>query len=332
MKRGDIFVLGGQTYEFLYAQGLTVFVKSSHGRMPTVPSWFSDMLHLSFELAQDIGTFRRHMHEHYETKASLEDTQRFVQDYLYSNKDSAHEINTYCKEQYDYAKIPHDRRIIIEHYTDRNKRIYVFHTLYGRRVNDVLSRAVAFVASKMTKTDCELGINDQGFYLASIKPIQAKRAFTLVKKQQLREIVELSLEKTEVLGRRFRHCAARALMILRQYKGNRKSVGRQQMSSRMLISAVKRIDPNFPILKEARREVLEDLMDIGKAELILEKLESGEIALDEIYTDFPSPFAVNIIAQGYSDILKMEDKYEFLQRMHNMVLLKIDLKKNRKNE
>jgi ATP-dependent Lhr-like helicase len=41
----------------------------------------------------------------------------------------------------------------------------------------------------------------------------------------------------------------------------------------------------------------------------------------------PSPFAFNLIVQGYTDILKIEDKIEFLKRMHNNVLAKISLRK-----
>jgi len=118
-------------------------------------------------------------------------------------------------------------------------------------------------------------------------------------------------------------------MILRQYKGTKKSVSRQELSSRLLISAVKKISPNFPILKEAKREVLEDLMDVKNAKRIIQAIEKGEIAVSEIFTEIPSPFAFNLIAQGYTDIMKMEDKYEFLKRMHEMILLKIDLKEQR---
>jgi len=137
----------------------------------------------------------------------------------------------------------------------------------------------------------------------------------------------LALDKSEVLRRRFRHCAARALMILRSYMGREKSVGRQQKSSMLLINAVRKISFDFPILKEARREVLEDLMDIKNAQKVLEWVEDGTIKVKEIFTDIPTPFAFNLIAMGYSDIMKMEDKQEFLKRMHNMILAKISLKK-----
>ena len=55
------------------------------------------------------------------------------------------------------------------------------------------------------------------------------------------------------------------LMILRSYKGHQKRVGRQQVSSMILLSAVKRISADFTILKEAKREVLTALRITGHA-------------------------------------------------------------------
>ncbi len=175
----------------------------------------------------------------------------------------------------------------------------------------------------MHNKDVELGFNDNGFYIASDRPMQAVRAFELLTPEHLRAIMERAIEKSEVLKRRFRHCATRSLMILREYKGNRKRVGRQQVSSMILLSAVRRIDENFPILKEARREVLEDLMDIEHATQIIQQIHDKTIDIKERTTHLPSPFAFTIVLESYMDIMKMEDKLEFLKRMHTMVLAKI---------
>ncbi|MFH1401206.1 MAG: DEAD/DEAH box helicase [Nanoarchaeota archaeon] len=328
LKRGDVFVLGGDTYEFLYAQGMTAFVKSSAGRPPTVPSWFSEMLPLSFDLAMEILKFRRFIDEMM-AGAEKKEVLRFIHEYLLVDESSAESIYAYCKEQADYAVIPHDKRLVIEYFSEGSKKYVIFHSLYGRRVNDVLSRCVAFVIAKVTGTDVEIGINDNGFYLLSRKPIQAIRALKALTPDNIRPTAEQAIEKTEVLARRFRHCAARAMMILRNYKGREKSVGRQQVSSRLLINAVKRISPDFPILKEARREVLEDLMDFDGARQVIASIQDESLEIKEIYTEIPSPFAFGLIAQGYSDILRMEDKYAFLKRMHELVQLKIDIKKRK---
>ena len=42
----------------------------------------------------------------------------------------------------------------------------IFHSLFGRRVNDTLSRAVAYLVAQQRGRDVEIGINDNGFYLS----------------------------------------------------------------------------------------------------------------------------------------------------------------------
>ena len=105
--------------------------------------------------------------------------------------------------------------------------------------------------------------------------------------------------------------------------GRTKRVGRQQVSSMLLLSAVKRISEDFPVLKESRREVLEDLMDLENAKIIIENIENKKIEVKIFQTKIPSPFAFNLVLEGYIDIMKMEDKVEFLRRMHHLVLAKI---------
>ncbi|MCX6709849.1 MAG: helicase-related protein, partial [Candidatus Woesearchaeota archaeon] len=332
LKSGDIFVLGGECYRFKFASGQVAQVTPASGKTPTVPSWFSEMLPLSFDLALSIGRFRRLMEEKLERNKSQSEIIDFINSYLYIDGNSASSIYRYFLEQHLYAEIPTDEKIVIEKYLENEKHFVIFHALYGRRVNDCLSRAVAFAVSRIQHIDVEIGINDNGFYLASNKPIQALKAFQMLKEEKLELILKMALEKTEILKRRFRHCAARALMILRNYKGRSQFVGRQQVSSMILMNAVKRISPDFSILKEARREVLEDLMDIKNARLILKQVSDGKIKIKEIDTKIPSPFALNLVAQGYLDILKMEDRVEFLRRMHRMVLAKIGKKSEKAAE
>ena len=91
----------------------------------------------------------------------------------------------------------------------------------------------------------------------------------------------------------------------------------------ILLNAVKRINENFCILKEARREVLEDLMDIENAAKVIEGIEQKKILIKEIHTNLPSPFAFNLILQGFTDLMKIEDKIEFVKRMHEQIMAKI---------
>ena len=328
LRPGDTFVLGGNVYQFKFARGMVAQVSASANRPPNVPAWFSEMLPLSFDLALEIGRFRKLLNEKFCADKSKEEIIDFINDYVYVDKNASLSIYNYFFEQFNYAEIPSNSRIIVEHYTnEQGIKHTIFHTLYGRRVNDCLSRAVAFAISRTQHRDVEIGINDNGFYVASEKAVNVMHAFKLIKSKDFRKVLNMAIDKTEILKRRFRHCAMRALMILRNYKGRTKRVGRQQVSSMILISAVRRISPDFSILKEARREVLEDLMDVENAKKVIGGIEKKNIKIEEITTNIPSPFAFNLIAQGITDILKIEDRVEFLRRMHKNVLAKIGIKK-----
>ncbi|MGM5485505.1 MAG: ATP-dependent helicase [Nanobdellota archaeon] len=327
LKRGDVFVLGGAKYEFLYARGMTAQVRATVDRPPTIPNWVSEMLPLSFDLAMNIQRFRRLVNEKFDYKLSKKEIMDFIHDYLYVDKNAADSLYRYFKEQYNYSLIPHDKRIVIEHFVDENTRMIVFHTLFGRRVNDCLSRAVAFAVSRIEHKDMEIGISDNGFYLRSHKKVNIMRAVKMLRSDKLELLLKAAIDKTEVLKRRFRHTATRALMILRNYRGKSKKVGRQQVSSMILMNALKRIDPDFSILKEARREVLEDLMDIESTRKVLKMIENGEMKIEEVNNPVPSPFSFKMVLQGHTDYMRIEDKVDFLRNMHKMVLAKISTKK-----
>lgn len=325
MKRGDVFVLGGKKYQFLYTRGMKAFVKADVSRNPTIPSWASEMLPLHFDVACAIGKFRAFVKERLDNKKECIE---FIEKYTYCKKYVAEEIYNYFKNQRDFAAVPDEKTLVVEKFKDL-KEVMVFHSLYGRRVNDVLSRAYAFAAARLKHRDVELGINDNGFYI-SAEHLEDKKILDFVKSKDLKLIIKEALEKTDVLKRRFRHCAGRSLMILRSYKGRSKSVGKQQVHSEFLFAAVRKIGDSFPILQEARREVLEDLMDLKNATKVLEAIEDGRIKIKQVRTPIVSPFGLGVWMHGKSDLIKIEDRVAFLKRMHQLHLKAIG-EKNEQN-
>lgn len=323
LRRGDVFVLGGEKYEFRYSKGMVAQVSSSVYRPPTVPSWFSEMLPLSFDLGLQIGRFRRLATE---KLSSATDARNFMEGYLPVDARAANAIQKYLREQHLYAAVAHDRLIVVEDYYDEKEHYHIFHCVLGRRVNEAFARVIAYIASRLHARDVEINVNDNGFYVSAGRRVNIEKALAVLKASNVRELLSLSLEKTEIIQRRFRHCAARAYMILRSYRGKRKSVGRQQISSRALYNAAKRISDDFPIIAEARREVMEDYLCVDDFEDIVSQIRTGKIRVHEIQTQIPSPFAFNIILSGYADVLQAHDRAEFLRRMHDMVIAKISLK------
>jgi ATP-dependent Lhr-like helicase len=320
MKKGDVFVLGGRKYAYRYTRGMNVFVNSAEQRSPTIPSWFSEMLPLSFDSGLEIGRFRKAMGEKLTAKKSAKEIKAFVKSHLYiSGHGAGDAIYDYFCEQHKFLEIPDESLMLLEKCRLEGKDYLIFHSTYGRRVNDALSRAFGFLLGRMGSRDVEIGISDNGFYLAGEAATEDSfhRALGyMVNEKSLKDVLESAVERTDVLARRFRHCATRALMILRNYRGRSKTVGKQQMKSHFLLHAVKKISNEFPILREARREVLEDLMDIENAKKVISWIAEGKVKIKFRVTKIPSPFAANLIIQGYSDLIKMEDRQEFLRRMH----------------
>jgi len=332
MKRGDVFVLGGKKYSYHFTKGMNLYVKPELSRSPTIPSWFSEMLPLSFESALEIGCFRKLMKKSFEKKKNKGEIIELIKKQLYIDESIAGEIYNYFYQQYNFSEIPDIETITIEKYIDErdNKKYILVNSMHGRRVNDALSRALAYFLGTMGKNgmrDVEIGISDRGFYLAS-ENLDIEKALKKLTSENIEEILKEAIEKTDILTRRFRHCATRSLMILRNYGGSKKSIRKQQMKSHFLISAVKKISKDFPILKEAKREVLEDLMDIENAKKVLEWVQSGKIKISVDYVKIPSPFALNLLLQGHMDLMRIEDKQEFLQRMHEVYMNEIHKKLN----
>ena len=323
LKKGDSFVLGGRTYKFNYGKGMTINVSPASGP-PTIPSWYSEQLPLAFDLAVDIQRFRYILESKFQYGRSKEEIIEFLHEYLYVDEFAANSIYEYFNEQFLYAQIPHKQKLLVEYYTGfGGRKFVVFHSLFGRKTNDAIARAVAYVASDRNKRNITISITDNGFYLSSDGKMGALEALKRLNPNNFENILIRSLDKTETLASRFRHCAGRSLMTLRRYKGHEKSVGRQQVRGKILLKYIQEMDNNFPILKESRREATEDYMDIKNAKRVISWISSGEMEIKTINTIIPSPFAFNLVSQGYLEVLKQNDKSEFTKRMHRAVIEKI---------
>jgi ATP-dependent Lhr-like helicase len=211
----------------------------------------------------------------------------------------------------------------------KGRRVLVFHFLYGRRVNDCLSRVLGFIITKTLHADALLSTSDNGFAitLAEEHDIDMDAVFDVLYTTDMEDLLKGNIRKTELMKRRFRHNASRSFLVLRNYKGYRISVRRQQMSSQTLFNVVEKIDRDFPVIKETYREILRDLMDVERAEEVVDRLRKGEMEWEIIKTDVPSPFAQNLIVLGEPDIILMKDRKERLLEMHRALLERLDNKK-----
>ncbi|MFH1107338.1 MAG: ATP-dependent helicase [Candidatus Micrarchaeota archaeon] len=330
LRKGDRFVLGGKVYEFAYAKGMKCYVAPAAGLKPTIPQWFSEMLPLSFDLANAISRFRGALAAAIANK-SRDEVLAFIRKECSCNDLAAQAIYEYFVEQISFLRLlgvhsfHSDRSIIVEEFLSEGRRHFIFHSLFGRRVNEVLSKVLAARVSHEINRNVIISFNDNGFVLTLSRAVtvDAKRQLFMLSRLDLPEEAREAIAKTETLRRKFRHVAVRSLMILRNYMGRQKSVGKQQMSAHMLFGVSSRL-VGFPVVKETFREILEDQMDLKGAQSVLQRVKDGEIAVNLLKPyDLPSPFAHLLITQGISDVVLLADRKALLENLHTLVLKRL---------
>src|SRR5438445_280293 len=155
------------------------------------------------------------------------------------------------------------------------------------------------------------------------KRIELEGIEKLVTAENLEDQLGRAVRTTELVKQRFRQCATRAFMILRNYKGREVSIGRQQLRSQRVLDWLHEIE-DFPVVKETYNEILNEVMDLRHAREVLEGVENGRIEVKVAgFSNLPSPFAHSVVLAGVSDLVLMEDRSALLRELHKQILRRI---------
>ncbi|VVB98348.1 ATP-dependent DNA helicase Hel308 [uncultured archaeon] len=309
---GDVFVLGGKTYQFSVSVGNRVYATSAMSKKPTVPAWFSEMLPLSYELALDIETFR-----HEALKMGEEELSRKYE----LNEKTAKAVLGYLREQEKFSVVPDATQFLVEEWKDdEDLPNYIFHTLCGRKANDAIARVFAYELGRKKNCNIATSISDYGFILRlpRLKVLTKLDIEEALWAEGFEKKLKDALEESEMLKRRFKNVAVRSLMVLKRYPGREMPPGRQQINSEILLRTIKENLPDFPMLREAYAEIMRDAMHVDEALDYIEKLRKRRLVIEA--PPVPSPFAFNLVALGSKDVVVVEDRREFIRKMHERLL------------
>jgi ATP-dependent Lhr-like helicase len=327
LESGDVFVLGGSNFEFRYRRGSKVYVDRTSAR-PTVPSWFSERLPLSYDLGREILAFQRDLLDRLTDRGPAA-VRRWLREFPLSD-DSVRAITRMFEEQVQYAgpeSVSTDCRLVIETEMDRGsyERHYYVHSNYGRRFNDGLSRLLAHRVAQTANANVQVAVADHGFTLSMPLNRKVDLAGLLgdLAPDDVRADLRESLTGTDLLKRYFRINATRALMILKRYKGTEKSASQQQVSSDMLLGFAEDL-PEFAVMEETYREILSDKLAVAAIEDVLADVQSGEVEIATHRVESPSPRAFGLATLLASDVVLAEDESEVLREFHERVLDEIE--------
>jgi ATP-dependent Lhr-like helicase len=327
LEPGDVFVIGGERFEFAYRRGSKVYVDRTNAR-PTVPSWYSERLPLAYDLAREILAFQRDLLDRLDA-GGAPGVRVWLRESSLSER-AVRALTRLYDQQVAFAgaeSVSTPTRITVEEERDREeyRRRYYVHTLYGRRFNDGLSRLLAAECANESNASVTVAVADNGFVLSMPlnRRVDAAGLLRGLDPDTARADLRAALRGTDLRQRYFRIDATRSLMILKRYKGTEKSAARQQVESETLLSLADDLE-DFAVVEETDRELLEDKLHVAGIEAVLERIRDGEVEVVEHTVETPTPRAFGLATLAATDTVLAEDESAALREFHERVVAEIE--------
>jgi ATP-dependent Lhr-like helicase len=135
--------------------------------------------------------------------------------------------------------------------------------------------------------------------------------------EDVAEDVLASLNATELCKRQFREIARVAGLIFQGYPGVRKTGRQIQASSNLFFDVFTEYDPENLLLRQARREVLDQQLEYSRLVGALKRIAHSELLIRHLQR--PSPFSFPLLVDGMRDRLTSEKLWDRVRRMQEQL-------------
>jgi ATP-dependent Lhr-like helicase len=322
-RAGQTFLLGASTWRIEEITRDRVLVSPAPGTPGLVPFWKGEGVGRPYELGEAIGRAGREL-------VGLDDERarrRLVTEHELDER-AAENLLTFLREQEQATgALPSDRTVVVERFRDEigDWRLCIL-TPFGARVHAPWALALAARLRESLGLEVNFIWSDDGVALhlpdADAPPPLGE---LLVGPDELDDLVVSEVGGTALFGARFRENAARALLIPRRRPGQRTPLWQQRLKAQGLLQVARRY-PDFPVVLETYREVLQDVFDLPALRGLLEALVQRRIDLVEVETPSSSPFASSLLFD-YVATYMYEDDTPLAERRAQALALDRDLLK-----
>ena len=306
LQPGEAFVIGGKSVVVKRFHANVAIVENASGERVRTPRWMGGKMSLTARLAEEELLLRRSLRAAYEAGGSSGCARILESDWGVSIS-IARRVVAYMERQYLATPLPVDCPVLVERVPSQRSIIYIFHHLAGRSVN----RSMIWTLSH--RLGEEFGsmagnFDDHSFLLSfgARRAPEPDRLRAVFNPENFERDLEAALDKTELLGSKFRPICETGQLMARRNASNPGSQKRaSSWSGRLLFETFRRYEPDHPLLREAIREVLEDDLDGAAA-----CRAAGRIHVDpwEIYDlERPSPFAIPLFSGFNREALIAQD-------------------------
>ena len=320
LRGGDRFLLDGRCLQVrsLHPEKSQLVVEEVIGR-PIVPRWGGNGWPISTELAQRLYLLRVQAAE------ALRDGPEALAHLLrrdYVLEDAAIvKLTAYFQQQECISEIPDSASCLVEIVAHEGGCDCYFHTPLNRLGNDALARVAVHRLARDWGRGADSIIADLGFALliqgniAEEDPGIAGILRALLAAANFEADVVASLKDSAALRERFQRVAQTGLMLLRQPLGQTRRVGGRDWGARRLFDKIQAHDPDFVLLRQARREILSEWCDAAAASGYVRGVEHLPLRCRRL--SYPSPFVESWTQMTAGAAEKVETPAEALLRLHS---------------
>lgn len=285
---GDRFLLGSFAWKIIKKDRDSVIVTQAPVEGARPPFWKGETkgrdLQTGLRFGKILGSLENAYH-----RGELE--QRLLEMGFHPN--TAFNVQDFIQRQIKATgSLPDEKTVIMERFTDQNgcNQIMV-HAMFGKRVNGPISLLIQHWVRETYGINIGCVEDEQGFLLYPYgEETLPEGLLFLPEPESAKERLKGILPETPAFGIAFRYNAARALMMgMRQNK--RQPLWMQRLKSTQILDGVIQ-EKEHPLVKETKRECLEELWDVEGTIKILEEIRAGLIQVREVYVDVPSPMSL----------------------------------------
>jgi ATP-dependent Lhr-like helicase len=299
LKPGDVFIFAGRALELALVKEMTAYVRRAKRSSGIVPAWYGGRLPLSSQLADavrlrlaaaDLGIF---------------DTPEMAA------------VQPLLELQRRWSRLPVPGELLIERTKTRDGHHLFLYPLAGRLVHEGLATLLAYRLSRRAPRTISAYATDYGCELLSPTPIELDEAGwrSVLTTDQLLEDVLACLNQTELARRQFRDIARIAGLVFSGYPGSHKTTRQLQSSSGVIFDVFNTYDPENGLLIQAKREVLDQQLDITRLRQTLAKIEASELV--QVTCARLTPLAFPIYAERLRQTQVSSESWE--DRIRRMV-------------
>jgi len=338
--RGDIMLLGNNSWRIRRVQAGSVLVEDAKGAPPNVPFWRGEAPSRTRELSQHVAELREQVSSRLENAAASSSEPGSAQaggrtaaiGWLLQecglDRSGAEQIVEYILAgRAVLGAVPTQRTIIAERFFDESGGMQlVIHAPFGGRINKAWGLALRKRFCRSFNFELQAAATDNGLNISLSEQHSFPLAdvFRFLHSASVEQVLEQAVLDSPIFATRWRWAAGRALALLRFMGGKKVPPPIQRMRSDDLLAAVfpqalacqenisgEIVIPDHPLVREAMKDSLTEAMDVRGLKDILSAIASGEIQCLAVDTPVPSQFSHEILnanPYAYLDDAPLEER------------------------